>query len=257
DAAVEETASSTTEPTTDPIALTETETGAVNVASKPVEKTNDDDDFIKQLLAEVDKDASAADPLTTTTTETATTTTATTEPAVETNKVDLDSILNPKPATSVDVATTETNIDTIIPPVVSTTPVTETPVVAPKEEVASTVASKTSAEDKGLVPNPEALVVKTEPTTDTLPLIISSQPAAKEIVEVEKPAVTTKKGQMVIVIKRNASMGVDNDVVAKAYLGDVYTVTKTNGEFLWVPKVGGWINKADVAPYTGGKISSF
>ncbi|MFN9720837.1 MAG: tetratricopeptide repeat protein [Planctomycetota bacterium] len=48
-------------------------------------------------------------------------------------------------------------------------------------------------------------------------------------------------GQRVIVTKAGAEMRTPDAIVWKAYLGEVFTVTLTNGEWLWIDEKGGWI----------------
>ena len=242
---------------TDPTATVATNDSATDT-DKPTEKTASDDAFIEKLLAEVDKETNTNDPLAGITTDN-----DTVDAKVDTSaapRTNLDELLkgiedtkavtvanNDKPTVTPVVETADTL------PVLPTTPVAETelPVITPKTEVA--VDTKTET----LVPSPAALIPPADSNTksDNLPLIASTsaEPPAPIAADEKTPA---NPGRVVIVIKRNAAMGMDNKVVGRAYLGDVYTVTKTYGDFLWIPKVGGWISKKNVAPYQGPKITS-
>lgn len=228
---------------------------------KPVDESTSDNAFIEKLLAEVDKDTATTDPLAGIETDTKVETPKTESPNLDTL---LKSIEDTKPTTVASndkpVVTTPLTDTADTLPVLPTTPVVETelPVITPKTEVVTMPVTK----PEPLVPSPEALIPPTEITTNVattktteLPLITPTQPIETPATTTE-PAVPNNTGRLVIVIKRNAAMGVENKVVSRAYLGDVYTVTKTYGDYLWIPKVGGWINKKNVAPYQGPKITA-
>ena len=231
---------------------------SVTNTEEPAEKAASDDAFIEKLLAEVDKETKTNDPLTSITTNDDAVDTKVDTAAVPTTNLDelLKGIEDTNPVTVAnnDKPTVTPVVETTDAlPVLPTTPVAETelPVIAPKTEVVVDTTTET------LVPNPAALIPPTDANTKNNDLpIIAAKPVEPPVANAVEEKVPANAGRVVIVIKRNAAMGVDNKVIGRAYLGDVYTFTKTYGDYLWIPKIGGWINKKNVAPYQGPKITS-
>jgi tetratricopeptide (TPR) repeat protein len=56
-------------------------------------------------------------------------------------------------------------------------------------------------------------------------------------------------GQKILVIKAGAELRTPKATVWRAYLGDVFTVTLTNGEWLWVQEKGGWLWERDAVMF--------
>ncbi len=61
----------------------------------------------------------------------------------------------------------------------------------------------------------------------------------------QQPPVATAKdprlNKKIIIIRAGAEMKTPQATVWKAYLGEVFTVTLTNGEWLWIDEKGGWL----------------
>ena len=55
--------------------------------------------------------------------------------------------------------------------------------------------------------------------------------------------------QKVMVIKAGAELKTPKATVWKGYLGEVFTVSMTNGEWLWIDKKGGWLWEKEVIPF--------
>ena len=55
--------------------------------------------------------------------------------------------------------------------------------------------------------------------------------------------------QKVMVIKAGAELKTPVATVWKGYLGEVFTVSLTNGEWLWINEKGGWLWEKDVIPF--------
>jgi hypothetical protein len=79
--------------------------------------------------------------------------------------------------------------------------------------------------------NPEALRAQ-EP---------GATPAAKPV---DKPA-DKWMGKRIMITRAGAEMKTPQATVWRAYLGEVFTVTLTNGEWLWVDEKGGWLWEKD------------
>jgi len=56
-------------------------------------------------------------------------------------------------------------------------------------------------------------------------------------------------GTRVLVTKAGAELRTPKETVWRAYLGDVFTVTLTNGEWLWIQEKGGWLWEREVVPF--------
>jgi tetratricopeptide (TPR) repeat protein len=59
--------------------------------------------------------------------------------------------------------------------------------------------------------------------------------------EPEAPERDPRLGQRIIIIRAGAEMKTPQATVWRAYLGEVFTVTLTNGEWLWIDEKGGWL----------------
>lgn len=59
----------------------------------------------------------------------------------------------------------------------------------------------------------------------------------------QSPATTPdpRIGRKVLIIRAGAEMKTPQATVWKAYLGEVFTITLTNGEWLWINEKGGWL----------------
>lgn len=56
-------------------------------------------------------------------------------------------------------------------------------------------------------------------------------------------------GTKVLVTKAGAELRTPQATVWRAYLGEVYTVSLTNGEWLWVDEKGGWLWEKETIPF--------
>ena len=56
-----------------------------------------------------------------------------------------------------------------------------------------------------------------------------------------KAAVDPRIGKKIIIIHAGAELRTPEAIVWKAYLGEVFTVMLTNGEWLWINEKGGWL----------------
>jgi tetratricopeptide (TPR) repeat protein len=56
-------------------------------------------------------------------------------------------------------------------------------------------------------------------------------------------------GTRVLITTAGAELRTPKSTVWRAYLGDVFTVTLTNGEWLWIHEKGGWLWEKDTVPY--------
>jgi tetratricopeptide (TPR) repeat protein len=73
---------------------------------------------------------------------------------------------------------------------------------------------------------------------------VSGQPK-KNALNVKDP----RLNQKVMVIKAGAELKTPTSTVWKGYLGEVFTVSLTNGEWLWIAERGGWLWEKDVIPF--------
>lgn len=73
---------------------------------------------------------------------------------------------------------------------------------------------------------------------------VSGQPK-KNVPNVKDP----RLNQKVMVIKAGAELKTPTATVWKGYLGEVYTVSLTNGEWLWIAEKGGWLWEKEVIPF--------
>jgi tetratricopeptide (TPR) repeat protein len=56
-------------------------------------------------------------------------------------------------------------------------------------------------------------------------------------------------GKRVLIVRHGAEMRTPEKTVWRAYLGEVFTVTLTNGEWLWINEKGGWLWEKDAILY--------
>jgi tetratricopeptide (TPR) repeat protein len=56
-------------------------------------------------------------------------------------------------------------------------------------------------------------------------------------------------GKRVMITKAGAPMKTPEATVWKAYLGEVFTVSLTNGEWMWIDEKGGWIWEKETVPF--------
>jgi len=83
------------------------------------------------------------------------------------------------------------------------------------------------------------LVVLTLPFLFNMPLTLAQQkPPANA-------AADPRIGKKVIIIRAGAELRTPESTVWRAYLGEVYTVMLTNGEWLWINEKGGWLWEKD------------
>jgi len=74
--------------------------------------------------------------------------------------------------------------------------------------------------------------------------IVKGQPK-KNVPNVKDP----RLNQKVIVIRAGAELKTPTATVWKGYLGEVFTVSLTNGEWLWIAEKGGWLWEKEVIPF--------
>ena len=55
-------------------------------------------------------------------------------------------------------------------------------------------------------------------------------------------------GRRVMILKPEAELGVDNDVLHTLHRGDIYTIGRVNAGFYWLNEPAGWVSGGDVAP---------
>ncbi len=97
--------------------------------------------------------------------------------------------------------------------------------------------------------------MKTKPAFLVLVLVVlATRPAAaiaQQAGAAQAPvaAADPRIGKRVIVTKAGAQMRTPEAIVWKAYLGEVFTVNLTNGEWLWVDEKGGWIWEKETVPF--------
>lgn len=58
-------------------------------------------------------------------------------------------------------------------------------------------------------------------------------------------------GKKIIITRAGAEMKTPEAIVWRAYLGEVFTVTLTNGEWLWIDEKGGWLWEKEAVPFDG------
>lgn len=71
------------------------------------------------------------------------------------------------------------------------------------------------------------------------------------ILSQESPAPPADKwiGKRIMITRAGAEMKTPQATVWRAYLGEVFTVTLTNGEWLWVEEKGGWLWEKEAVPF--------
>lgn len=74
--------------------------------------------------------------------------------------------------------------------------------------------------------------------------MVSGQPT-KDVPNVKDP----RLNQKVMVIKAGAELKTPTATVWKGYVGEVFTVSLTNGEWLWITEKGGWLWEKEVIPF--------
>ena len=84
-----------------------------------------------------------------------------------------------------------------------------------------------------------------------LPTLAQTSPTAQN--PTSPPATVSEPdpriGTKVIVTKAGAQLKTPDATVWTAWLGDVYTVALTNGEWLWIAEKGGWIWEKETVPF--------
>ena len=69
----------------------------------------------------------------------------------------------------------------------------------------------------------------------------------------QQPLVATAKdpriNKKIIIVRAGAEMKTPQATVWKGYLGEVFTVTLTNGEWLWIDEKGGWLWEKEAVPF--------
>ena len=63
------------------------------------------------------------------------------------------------------------------------------------------------------------------------------------------PTADPREGTRVLVTRAGAELRTPQATVWRAYLGEVFTVTLTNGEWLWIAEKGGWLWDKETVPY--------
>jgi tetratricopeptide (TPR) repeat protein len=86
-------------------------------------------------------------------------------------------------------------------------------------------------------------VVLALPFLVDIPLTLAQQKPSANIV------VDPRIGKKVIVIRAGAELRTPESTVWRAYLGEVYTVSLTNGEWLWINEKGGWLWEKDTVKF--------
>jgi len=56
-------------------------------------------------------------------------------------------------------------------------------------------------------------------------------------------------GKKIVVTRAGAEMKTPEGIVWRSYLGEVFTVTLTNGEWLWINEKGGWLWEKEAVPF--------
>lgn len=62
-------------------------------------------------------------------------------------------------------------------------------------------------------------------------------------------AADPRVGKKIMITKHAAELKTPQSTVWKAYLGEVFTVTLTNGEWLWINEKGGWLWEKETVPF--------
>lgn len=81
---------------------------------------------------------------------------------------------------------------------------------------------------------------------------IETESASAFAAQVASPVAATpdpRIGTRVLITKAGAQMRTPEAIVWKAYLGEVFTVSLTNGEWLWIEEKGGWIWDKETVPF--------
>jgi tetratricopeptide (TPR) repeat protein len=75
--------------------------------------------------------------------------------------------------------------------------------------------------------------------------------AAAPAVAQQKPAATKdpRIGTKILIVEAGAELRTPEKTVWRAYLGEVFTVTLTNGEWLWIDEKGGWLWEKQTIPF--------
>ncbi|MBL8815127.1 MAG: tetratricopeptide repeat protein [Planctomyces sp.] len=84
-------------------------------------------------------------------------------------------------------------------------------------------------------------------------IVAAIMAASMNVCFAQAPATAPKKdpriGTRVLVTRAGAELRTPQSTVWKAYLGEVYTVALTNGEWLWIDERGGWLWEKETIPY--------
>lgn len=80
-----------------------------------------------------------------------------------------------------------------------------------------------------------------------LPTVVSS--VAAQEAAAPAAAADPRMGKKIIVARAGAEMRTPTGVVWRAYLGEVFTVSVTNGEWLWIHEKGGWLWEKEAVLY--------
>lgn len=75
--------------------------------------------------------------------------------------------------------------------------------------------------------------------------VVAAQAAPAPAAAAKDPRIGTR----VLVTRAGAELRTPKATVWRAYLGEVYTVALTNGEWLWINERGGWLWEKDVIPF--------
>ncbi|MFO0425999.1 MAG: tetratricopeptide repeat protein [Planctomyces sp.] len=78
----------------------------------------------------------------------------------------------------------------------------------------------------------------------------SQKPVAQKSPEKAPAARDPRIGTKVLITQAGAELKTPDATVWRAYLGEVFTVTLTNGEWLWIDEKGGWLWDKQTIPYS-------
>jgi tetratricopeptide (TPR) repeat protein len=76
-------------------------------------------------------------------------------------------------------------------------------------------------------------------------------PAAAEAFQGAPAAADPRVGKRVLVIRHGAPLRTPDATVSSAWLGEVFTVSLVNGEWLWIQEKGGWLWEQETVLYDG------
>ena len=82
-------------------------------------------------------------------------------------------------------------------------------------------------------------------------MILVLWPVSADLLQAQTAPADPRVGRKVLVIRHGAPLRTPDATVSSAWLGEIFTVSLVNGEWLWIQEKGGWLWEKETVLYDG------